>query len=69
MGLKTAINLLRNPEKVVGVIKKVKDVITQVKPTLGLEKTKKYKESIQKIINKAKIARTQKRIDTYWKNK
>ena len=42
MGLKTAINLLRNPEKVVGVIKKVKDVITKVKPTLGSEKTKKY---------------------------
>ena len=42
MGLKTAINLLRNPEKVVGVIKKVKDVITKIKPTLGLEKTKKY---------------------------
>jgi hypothetical protein len=69
MGLKTAISLLRNPDKVVGVIKKVQEVITKVKPTLGLEKTKKYKESIQKVINKAKIARTQKRIDTYWKNK
>ena len=42
MGLKTAISLLRNPDKVVGVIKKVKDVITKIKPTLGLEKTKKY---------------------------
>ena len=42
MGLKIALSLLRNPNKVVGVMKKVKDVITKIKPTLGSEKTKKY---------------------------
>ena len=42
MGLKTALSLLRDPNKVVGVIKKVKDVITKVKPALGLTKKKEY---------------------------
>jgi len=42
MGLKIALNLLRNPHKVVGVMKKVKDVVTKIKPTLGLTKKKEY---------------------------
>jgi len=42
MGLKIALSLLRNPHQVVGVMKKVKDVVTKIKPTLGLTKKKEY---------------------------
>ena len=43
--------------------------IKSIKPTLGLEKTGKYKESIKKVLNKAKIKRTQERINTFFKKK
>ena len=54
--------LLKGKKAAVGAIK-------SVKPTLGLEKTGKYKESIKKVLNKAKIGRTQERIDTFFKKK
>ena len=61
--LKEAIKLLLKDKKgAVGVIK-------SVKPTLGLEKTGKYKESIKKVLNEAKITRTQERINTFFKKK
>ena len=45
MGFKTAISLLRNP-KTAGVVKDVitkgKEIITKIKPTLGLTKKKEY---------------------------
>ena len=64
MGLITAGKLLlKNKKGAVGA------VIDKVAPTLGLEKTGKYKESIKKVLNKAKIKRTQERINTFFKKK
>ena len=60
MGLITAAKLLLKGKKSLGVIKKVA-------PTLGLKKTEVYKKSIEKILNKAKIGRSQERIDAWWK--
>ena len=54
--------LLKNKKGAVGVIK-------NVAPTLGLEKTGKYKESIKKVLNEATIKRTQERINTFFKKK
>ena len=62
MGLLKAASLLLKGKKALGVIK-------SVKPTLGLAKTGKYKESIKKVLNKAKIKRTQERINTFFKKK
>ena len=54
--------LLKGKKATAGVIK-------SVKPTLGLEKTGKYKESIKKVLNEATIKRTQERINTFFKKK
>ena len=59
MGLIAAAKLLLKP-KSMGPIKKVA-------PTLGLKKTEAYKKSIEKTLNKAKIGRSQERIDAWWK--
>ena len=64
MGLLTAGKLLlKNKKGAVGA------VIDKVAPTLGLTKTKKYKESIKKVLNEAKVTRTQERINTFFKKK
>ena len=63
MGLITAGKLLlKNKKSAVGVIKKMA-------PTFGKKKTEAYKESIKKVLNEAKIKRTQERINTFFKKK
>ena len=43
------------------------EVITNVKSTSGLEQTEAYKKSVKKTLNKAKLDRSQERIDAWWK--
>ena len=64
MGLITAGKLLlKNKKGAVGA------VIDKIAPTFGKKKTEAYKESIKKVLNEAKITRTQERINTFFKKK
>ena len=73
MGLITAGKLLlKNKKGAVGVIKEIKggvSAVTGVKATFGKKGTEALKELRKKVLNKAKIERTQERIDTFFKKK